>query len=75
MSQNAKLLSYLSLHGSITTHEAFDALGICRLSERVRELERLRWVFAHTRTQVPTRHGHAYVTRYSVIREPESVAA
>lgn len=75
MSQNAKLISYLSQHGSITTLEAVQELGVLRLSERVRECERLGWVFAHTRTQVPTRDGHAYVTRYSLIREPESVAA
>ena len=38
--QNAKLLNYLESHDGITQLESFNALGICRLSERIRELER-----------------------------------
>jgi len=40
MSQNAKLLTYLESHDGITQLESFNTLGICRLSERIRELER-----------------------------------
>jgi hypothetical protein len=38
--QNQRLLAYLRKHRKgITTMEAFANLGICRLSERIRELE------------------------------------
>ena len=46
--QLARLLTYLQEHDGITQLEAFYALGICRLSERVRELERLRYSINHT---------------------------
>ena len=38
MTQNTKLLNWLESHDGITTFEATLNLGICRLSERVREL-------------------------------------
>lgn len=47
MTQNAKLLSYLETHDGITTFEATLRLGICRLSERIRELERLQFSISH----------------------------
>lgn len=41
MTQNERLLEWLRSHDSgITTLEASDHLRICRLSERIRELER-----------------------------------
>lgn len=71
MSQNAKLLSYLQTHSSITTLEAMTHLGVCRLSERVRELEALGWVLRHERVSVPTRDGkRASVVAYSILSEP-----
>jgi hypothetical protein len=70
MSQNARLTSYLQ-RNSVTQLEAFSALGICRLSERIRELERLGWVIRHDRVQVPTRDKPAYVTRYTLVAEPQ----
>lgn len=76
MTQKAKLLTYLQRHGSVTQMEAFSILGICRLSERVREIEQLGWTIAHTRTEVPTRTGKpAHVVRYSIVREPKRVMA
>lgn len=75
MTQNARLISYLTQHGSITQLEAFNALGICRLSERVRELEALGWIIRHDHVQVPSRHlatGHTYVTRYTLLAEPNA---
>lgn len=40
--QNQALLAYLKKHKKgITTLEAMQHLGICRLSERIREVERL----------------------------------
>ena len=43
--QLARLLTYLQRHSSITTLEASDNLRICRLSERIRELQRLGYQF------------------------------
>ena len=38
--QNQRLLAYLRKHRKgITTMEAFQNLGICRLSERIREIQ------------------------------------
>lgn len=72
MSQNAKLLRYLQTHSGLTQLEAFNTLGCCRLSERVRELERLGYVLEHRAEKTG---GGARVVRYILISEPESLAA
>ena len=70
--QNARLLTYLQSHPEgITTLEAFSALSCCRLSERIRECERLGYVFDHVPVVVPTREGKtARVVRYVLLMEP-----
>ena len=61
MTQNAKLLNYLERHPQgITQLEAFNTLGCCRISERVRELERLGYVIEHA----PEKINGARVMRY-----------
>jgi hypothetical protein len=73
--QNQRLLAYLRKHRKgITTMEAFANLGICRLSERIRELESLTvddyGRINHipiTRTRETTPTG-ATVTRYKLAR-------
>jgi len=72
VSQNAKLLSYLERHNGITTFEATLQLGICRLSERVREIEALGYVLAHDAERTPS---GARVIRYRLISVPDRVAA
>ena len=73
--QNAKLLLHLESGKSITQLEAFNGLGICRLSERIRELEALGCVISHESVSVPTRDGKkAMVTRYSLISGIERAA-
>lgn len=75
--QNQRLLEYLKTHKQgITQMEAFTKLGICRLSERVWELEHGAWGsggisrlqkkerIKHERIKVKTRYGYATVTRY-----------
>lgn len=69
MTQNAKLLTWLQSK-PITQLEAFNGLGICRLSERIREIERLGYVIQHESVRVPTRDKEATVTRYTLIAEP-----
>ena len=61
MTQNARLLNFLEAHGSITTLEASDQLRICRLSERIRELERLGFNIDHDPEHTA---GGARVIRY-----------
>ena len=65
MTQNAKLLNFLETHpAGISQLEAFNTLGICRLSERVRELEALGYVLSHTPEKT---QGGARVIRYRFV--------
>ena len=70
MTQNARLLNWLETHqNGLTQLEAFNALGCCRLSERVRELERLGYLIEHSPEK--TANG-ARVMRYRLIKpEPD----
>ena len=61
MTQCAKLLHYLETHNGITTFEATLNLGICRLSERVREMERLGYDIDHDPETTPSGH---HIIRY-----------
>lgn len=76
-SQNQRLLSYLKRHRKgITTMEAFQHLGICRLSERIREIEGMAkacagypfYEQAHLINRTKERHGLSNVTRYKLAR-------
>ena len=58
MTQNAKLLNWLESHDGISTFEATLNLGICRLSERVRELERVGCDIDH---DPETTNGHRII--------------
>ena len=66
MTQCQAILEYLQAHPEgITQLESFNALGVCRLSERIRELERQGYVFEHMPVAVPARDGRtARVVRY-----------
>jgi hypothetical protein len=67
--QIGRLLHYLETQGGVTQMEAFTALGITRLSERVREMEGLGYVIAHQPEKVPTRDGRTVrVTRYKLVQ-------
>jgi len=58
-------MNYLETHPTgISQLEAFNTLGICRLSERVRELEKRGYLIDRTFET----HGKARVIRYSQIR-------
>jgi len=67
--QNQRLLAYLKKHRKgITQLEAFTALGICRLSERVRELvNHPEYYIAIHKTRETAPNG-ATVTRYKLAR-------
>ena len=47
-SQNDRLLGWLKSQDGITTLEAMQHLKICRLSERIRELEKRNYSFTRT---------------------------
>jgi hypothetical protein len=65
MTQNSRLLEWLWSHDGITQLEAFNAIGCCRLSERIRELERGEYLIQ--RTPERTASG-ARVIRYRLER-------
>ena len=67
MTQNARLLNYLETHpDGITQLEAVHAIGSLRLSERIRELEKLGYIIDHDWITVPTRDKPAHVVRYTL---------
>jgi DNA-binding HxlR family transcriptional regulator len=75
MSQNAQVLMHLEAGQPITQLEATMKYGILRLSERIRELERLGCVINHESVSVPTRSGKsATVTRYTLLKGIERAA-
>ena len=63
MTQNKRILDYCKTHDGLTTLEASDRLRVCRLSERIRELEAKGYTFSHT----PEHTEHARVIRYKLI--------
>ena len=66
MTQNARILNWLESHDEgITTLEASDNLRICRLSERIREIERLGFLIDHEPERTA---GGARVIRYRLQR-------
>ena len=61
--QCSKVLQYLQSHDGITTLEASDKLRICRLSERIRELEK-EYLINHD----PESTENAHFIRYRLQR-------
>jgi len=70
VTQKDQVLDYMRTRGSITTFIAFDEFSICRLSERIRELERDGHLILHTPI---TRDGKSYVA-YSLIEGEQKAA-
>ena len=62
--QNRNLLAYLETHDGISTLEAMRELSICRLSERVRELECAGHIIEHERDS----SMNAHFVRYRLLR-------
>ena len=67
MTQLETLKSYFKRRKTLTQMEAFNALGITRLSERVRELEAAGYIFARKPETVASRYGSARVVRYQLV--------
>ena len=73
MTQCQAILEYLQAHHEgITQLESFNALGVCRLSERIRELERQGYVFEHVPVMVSARGGRtARVVCYVIVQKED----
>lgn len=70
MTQKGLVLDYMRNRGSISTFIAFEEFAICRLSERIRELERDGHLINHTPI---THNGKSYVA-YSLIEGEQKAA-
>ena len=68
MTQNEAILKHLRRHKTITTMEAFKNYGVCRLSERIRELKALGKKIGGHMVKVKTRYGSSSVKRYYLAR-------
>lgn len=68
MTQNEAILKHLRRNKTITTIEAFRDYGICRLSERVRELKALGKRIGGHMVKVKTRYGSTNVMKYYLAR-------
>ena len=65
--QQAAVLAYIIQHDSITSMEAFDHLGVTRLSAVVYNLKRKGYKIKSESEQVKTRYGAtATISRYSL---------
>lgn len=56
-SQNNRVLDYMRKHGSITTLDAFNKLGVTRLSARISDLRADGHIIASTRESGLNRFG------------------
>lgn len=75
LTQNEILKKHFSNFKRLTQRDATIHMGIMRLSERVRELEREGWIFAHNMIQVPTRYGkQVRVAQYELKAAPKVAA-
>lgn len=68
MTQIQALKSYFKRRKTLTQREAMTDLGIMRLSERIRELERTGYQFVHGRVPVASRYGSTTITRYRLVK-------
>ena len=65
--QQAAVLAYIIQHDSITSMEAFERLGVTRLSAVVYNLKRKGYKIKSEPEQVKTRYGAtATISRYSL---------
>lgn len=65
--QSERVLTYMRTNGSITTLQAYEDLGITRLSARIYDLRDAGHVISATKKTVPTRTGKATVCVYRLV--------
>lgn len=72
-SQNDKVLEYLQEHDGMTTLDAFQKLGISRLSARIKDLRTAGHVIFSDPIEVENRFGDmCRVTQYRLIKEAKT---
>lgn len=63
----SRILNYMRTHGSITTLEAFDELGVSRLSARIKDLRNSGHPIIGNMVEVKNRYGEkCHVKRYTL---------
>ena len=69
-SQNTDVLNYMQEHGSITSMDAFNDLGITRLSGRIFDLKKLGYGIKSTMEKSVNKRGkEVKYARYSLVQE------
>ena len=72
MTHCQRILLYMREHGGITSLEAFNDLGVARLSARIKDLRTRGHRIDGKTVAVKNRHGETcHVTRYTLIEERE----
>lgn len=68
MTQHEAIINYLKQNGSITPMEAFDQLGITKLSTRIGELKKQGYQFNTEYISGVNRYGNpTYFCRYTLL--------
>ena len=69
-SQVKMALEYMREHGSITSLEAIQELGIMSLPKRICELDKMGYIIKKRKEMVTNRYGkRVVVKRYSLVEE------
>ena len=70
MKQQERILDYMIKHGGITAAEAFNNLGVMRLSARIKDLKTDGHQIITQRVEGVNRYGEkTHYTRYKVVIE------
>ena len=68
--QNQRIIEYMRKHGSITTLEAMDRLGVARLASRICDMKRMGIPIHSTMVETVNRYGEkCRVKRYRLLDE------
>ena len=67
MTQTEKVMDYMQTHGSISTWEAFEELGITRLASRINDIEKSGVPIDRQTISKENRYGDKiHFTKYSI---------
>lgn len=73
LTQNQRILDYVSEHGAITQLEALQELGIMRLASRISDLRRKGYQIESQMVKVENRYGETCrVKRYNIRRDADN---
>lgn len=73
MTQHSLILSYMKEHGSITTYEAYEQLGITKLTTRISELRQGGFVIRQRTESGLNRYGKLVTfNRYWLVEDKEN---